>query len=107
MKDIPAFRSRSRLAEPAPALEVAEHDPIDAIHQDQLEVTAPKWVGGRPAIFHQPLLADRHDLALLNHGRHTVTVRLNGHGSRTVEAPCHPYSGKGVSTARRSGIREP
>src|SRR5438309_6424607 len=97
--------SRPPLYEPALALEVAEYDAYCSVGGDQLQVAAAKRASRPPAVLDQPLLAHRLDRRAPDRLGVAGGVDADICRSRAIDARRH--SGKGVSTIRRSGMRDP
>src|SRR5919204_993045 len=101
-----------RVPPPAP-LQVAEHDDVAPVGQDELEVAPAERASGPPAVLHDPLLGDSLDGRPPEGDRRSRLAGADGGRARpaeTAQSAHRPSSGSstgyGASTARRSGRRE-
>ena len=70
------------LSPPPPALEVVKDNLVTAAGRDHLPVATTKRTVRPPSILHQPRLADRVDIASIDHQRRTTVACCDGHAAR-------------------------
>ena len=106
-------RSSRPLAVPATTVETAEDNGVATVGKGQLEVAAPQRRRRPPTVFDHPLLANRRYRDAGNGAWDSVIIGDHRHRPGNIEAAhvsghdgTPQSSGKGVSTAQRSGTRE-
>src|SRR5688572_31410014 len=74
------------LQEPASAYQIAEHDQVAPVDEDELEIAPPQRAAGPPAVLHDPLLPQGVHGHGLDRRRRAAGVGLDRGGLGVAEA---------------------